>query len=312
MDVAAALTPLLRDRPNLLIVQGDTSSALGGARAARAAGVPLAHVEAGLRTGDPALPWPEEDYRVEIDGIADLLFAPTNLSAFNLARERTRGQVHVTGNTSVDALLRVVSELPPPSVRERHLPHVLVTCHRRESWGNGIASIASAVSELAVSGVAVFDVIVPPNHHVASVLHGKLEAQTNITLRPPCGHHELLQRMRDSDLVLSDSGGMQEEAPVLGVPLLILRDKTERPEGIDTDNMRLIGTDKDRIVEEVRRLLGDPIAYAAMCRKALPYGDGRAAQRIATIIEHWLAEREVKNQPSTDLATSSSTFMRSR
>jgi len=287
-DVEAALRPLLRDQPDLLIVQGDTSSALGGARAAATAGVPLAHVEAGLRTGDPALPWPEEDYRVEIDRIADLLCAPTDLSASNLARERLTGEVHVTGNTSIDALLRVVSDLPRPLVRERHLPSVLVTCHRRESWGDGILSIASAIEELAAMGVATFSVIVPPNLHVAHTMRDRLEGLVSVALQPPCSHRELLQRMQDSDMVLSDSGGIQEEAPVLGVPLLILRDKTERPEGIDTGNMRLVGTDKARIVDEVRRLLTDPFAYSAMCRRALPYGDGRAAPRIAAIIERWL------------------------
>ena len=289
----AALRPLLRDQPDLLIVQGDTSSALGGARAAATAGVPLAHVEAGLRTGDPALPWPEEDYRVEIDRIADLLFAPTDLSASNLARERLTGEVHVTGNTSIDALLRAVSDLPAPPVRERHLPSVLVTCHRRESWGDGILSIASAIEELAAMAVATFNVIVPPNLHVAHTMRDHLEGVANVALQPPCSHRELLQWMRDSDLVLSDSGGIQEEAPVLGVPLLILRDKTERPEGIETGNMRLVGTDKARIVDEVRRLLTDPFAYFAMCRRALPYGDGQAAPRIAAIIEQWLTGREM-------------------
>jgi len=274
----------------LLIVQGDTSSALGGPRASAAAGIPLAHVEAGLRTGDPALPWPEEDYRVEIDAIADLLFAPTNLSARNLVRERLTGEIHVTGNTSIDALLGVVSDLPAARVRERHLPRVLVTCHRRESWGDGILSIASAIGQLAAMGLATFDVIVPPNPHVAQTLRDCLHGLANVTLQPPFGHRQLLQRMRDCDLVLSDSGGIQEEAPVLGIPLLILRDKTERPEGILTGNMRLVGTDAARIVDEVCRLLTDPLAYSAMCKKALPYGDGRAAPRIAAIIEQWLNE----------------------
>jgi UDP-N-acetylglucosamine 2-epimerase (non-hydrolysing) len=291
--VEAAMLDTFRDPPDLVIVQGDTSSALGGARAAATAGVPLAHVEAGLRTGDPALPWPEEDYRVEIDAIADLLFAPTNLSAFNLACERTPGQVHVTGNTSIDALLAVIADFPPPNLRESTLPSVLVTCHRRESWGEGIASVAAAVSELAHAGIAACEVIVPPNAHVAKTLNAALANLPNVTLNSPCPHRELLQRMRDSDLVLSDSGGMQEEAPVLGVPLLILREKTERPEGIDTGNMRLVGTDRTRIVAEVRQLLSDPLAYSAMSRKALPYGDGHAAPRIAEIIVQWLAGREM-------------------
>jgi UDP-N-acetylglucosamine 2-epimerase (non-hydrolysing) len=287
--VQAAILPLLADKPDLLIVQGDTSSALGGARAAAAAGIRLAHVEAGLRTGDPSLPWPEEGYRVEIDAIADLLFAPTDLSASNLVSEQAPGQIHVTGNTSVDALLSVIESLPAPNVRERAMPSALVTCHRRESWGDGIASVAAAIAELANAGIASFNVIVPPNAHVAQTLNAALADVKNVVLHAPCPHRDLLQRMRGSDLVLSDSGGMQEEAPVLGVPLLILRDKTERPEGIGTGNMRLVGTNRDRIIAEVSHLLSDPRAYSAMCRKALPYGDGRAGPRIAAIIEQWLA-----------------------
>jgi UDP-N-acetylglucosamine 2-epimerase (non-hydrolysing) len=295
--VSGALEPLLSDGlPDLLIVQGDTSSALGGARAATAAEVPLAHVEAGLRTRDSALPWPEEEYRTEIDARADLLFAPTDLSALNLACERASGRVHVTGNTGIDALKAAIATLPPPSVRDRAMPRLLVTCHRRESWGEGIRSIASAVRELGSSGAASLDMIVPPNRHVAGVLSELLRACPNISLLEPCSHRELLRRMREADLILSDSGGMQEEAPALGVPLLVLREKTERPEGIATGNMRLVGTCKETIVAETRRLLSDPAAYAAMSLPAFPYGDGNAALRIAAVIEEWLRARRRTNR----------------
>lgn len=287
--VAAAIAPLLENEPDLLVVQGDTSSALGGARAAVAAGVPLAHVEAGLRTHDPALPWPEEGYRVEIDLLADLLFAPTYVAASNLLKERVPGRIHLTGNSGIDALVAVLANLPQVGVRERPKPQLLVTCHRRENWGEGIRSVASAVRELATDGIACVEVILPPNAHVAAVLRGLLRGCPNVALLDPCGHRDLVLRMRDADLILSDSGGMQEEAPALGVPLLILRDKTERPEGIATGNMRLVGTCAGAIVAEVRRLLSEPLAYAAMARKAFPYGDGRAAQRIAAIIHDWLA-----------------------
>jgi len=290
--VSSALEPMLADaRPDLLIVQGDTSSALGGARAAAAAEVPLAHVEAGLRTRDPALPWPEEEYRTEIDAKADLLFAPTDLSALNLACERVAGRVHVTGNTGIDALYAAVAELPERAVHDREMRRLLVTCHRRESWGDGIRSIASAARELGLSRSAWVDVIVPPNRHVAGVLRELLHGCPNVSLLDPCSHRDLLRRMREADLILSDSGGMQEEAPALGVPLLVLREKTERPEGIATGNMRLVGTCKETIVRETRRLLSDPAAYAAMSRPAFPYGDGRAAQRIAAIIKEWLEAR---------------------
>ena len=289
--VAAAIAPLIQNSPDLLIVQGDTSSALGGARAAAAAGVPLAHVEAGLRTGDRALPWPEEEYRTEIDALADLLFAPTNVSAANLRGEAAPGEVHVTGNTGIDALLATTAELPGSWVRERALPLLLVTCHRRESWGAGVESVAAALCALAAEGAAQLEVIVPPNAHVAAALRARLGGRRNVALLDPCDHRTLVQRMRDCDLVLSDSGGMQEEAPALGTPLLVLRDKTERPEGIATGNMRLVGTCAETIVAEVRRLLADPVAYAAMARPAFPYGDGRAAPRIAAIIEDWLVTR---------------------
>lgn len=289
--VAAALEPLLRDGPDLLVVQGDTSSALGGARAAVTAGVPLAHVEAGLRTRDRSLPWPEEEYRTEIDASADMLFAPTDLAAFNLACERVTGRVHVTGNTGIDALLAVLAQLPSPSVHERPMPRLLVTCHRRESWGEGIHSVAAAARDLSSKRIAMCDVIAPPNTHVAASMREILHGCPNVALLQPCTHRELVDRMRDADLVLSDSGGMQEEAPALGVPLLVLRDKTERPEGIASGNMRLVGTGKAAIVAEVRGLLSDPRAYAAMARKAFPYGDGNAAPRIAAIIEQWLGSR---------------------
>ena len=281
------MTPLLHDRPDLLIVQGDTSSALGGALAAFISGTKLAHVEAGLRTHDPRLPWPEEGYRTRIDARADLLLAPTELASTNLQREGVPGAIHVTGNTGIDALLSVVADLPSVQfVSETR--RVLVTCHRRESWGDGLRSIVRAVRLLAADGVAAIDMILPPNAHVAATMRQALGAVPNVALLEPCSHRELIERMRGADLVLSDSGGMQEEAPALGVPLLILRDKTERPEGIATGNMRLVGTATAAIVAEARRLLTDPLAYAAMSRPALPYGDGKAAPRIAEIIEQWL------------------------
>lgn len=290
-NVVETLVPLLREGPELVVVQGDTSSALGGALAGFTAGVPVAHVEAGLRTHDPALPWPEEEYRSAIDADADLLFAPTELSAANLHAERVRGEIHVTGNSGIDALLSVESQLPPPALREGSLPRLLVTCHRRESWGEGLDSIAAALFELAKRGTARIDFILHPNEHVAATMRRHLAAVPNISLLEPCGYRELIHRMRDSDLILSDSGGIQEEAPALGTPLLVLRDKTERPEGIASGNARLVGTDASAIVGEVSRLFADPIAWAAMAEKALPYGDGRAAPRIAAIIEEWLESR---------------------
>lgn len=274
------------------MVQGDTSSALGGARAAFAAGVPVSHVEAGLRTRDSALPWPEEEYRTAIDARADLLFAPTDLAALNLACERVPGQVHVTGNTGIDALLEVEAGLPT-AMRDSGIPRLLVTCHRRESWGDGLASIAAALIAIARDGGAEIHVVLHPNPEVADAMRDALSGARGIRLEQPCSHNELVRRMRDSDLILSDSGGIQEEAPALGVPLLVLREKTERPEGLASGNMRLVGTSTDNIVREVRRLLDSPAELAEMSRRALPYGDGRAAPRIAEHIHRWLHSRDL-------------------
>jgi UDP-N-acetylglucosamine 2-epimerase (non-hydrolysing) len=289
--VAAAMLDELRRGADLLVVQGDTSSALGGALAGIRALVPIAHVEAGLRTGDRRRPWPEESYRIRIDRHADLLFAATDLSARNLESESVRGEVHVTGNTGVDALLPIAAALSRPKIEHRRPSRLLVTCHRRESWSDGLQSIASALLQLARDGSAEIDFVLHPNPHVASLMCSLLDGHAAITLVEPCSHRELVERMSNADIILSDSGGMQEEAPSLGVPLLILRETTERPEGIASGNMRLVGTSTDRIIAEVQRLLGDPVAYAAMSRRAYPYGDGRAAPRIAAIMDKWLNEQ---------------------
>jgi len=289
--VTAALLRLLSDPPDMIVVQGDTSSALGAALAAFIAGIPVAHVEAGLRTHDPTLPWPEEEYRCAIDADADLLFAPTELAAANLRAEQVPGEIHVTGNTGIDALLEMSSGLPP-RLRDGGIPKLLVTCHRRESWRDGLRSIASAVIELAVDGAKI-DVVLHPNAYVAGNMRSLLASKPGVTLIEPCGHAELLQRMSNADLLLSDSGGIQEEAPALGVPLLVLRDKTERPEGIAAGTARLVGTDRERIVAEARRLLDDPVERATMSRQVFPFGDGRAAPRIAEIIDRWLEERSL-------------------
>jgi UDP-N-acetylglucosamine 2-epimerase (non-hydrolysing) len=289
-QVTAALLPHLRNSaPQLLVVQGDTSSALGAALAAFTAKVPVAHVEAGLRTHDPQLPWPEEEYRTGIDAGAELLFAPTELAARNLRRELVPGEIHLTGNSGIDALLSVDAALPPPALRNGGLPRLLVTCHRRESWGEGLASVSAALREIAGSGLARVDLLLHPNRHVAAAMRQQLAGTPNLQLLGPCTHPELIRRMRDADLILSDSGGIQEEAPALGTPLLVLRDKTERPEAIATGNARLVGTDAATIIAEVQRLLNDPAALAAMSRRSFPFGDGRAAQRMAAIIDSWLA-----------------------
>jgi UDP-N-acetylglucosamine 2-epimerase (non-hydrolysing) len=290
--VTAAVLALLRPAPDLVVVQGDTSSALGGALAGFLAGVPVAHVEAGLRTHDPLMPWPEEEYRTAIDARAHLLFAPTETAAANLRAEGVEGEMHVTGNTGIDALFAVAPKAATSLVIER-LPRILVTCHRRESWSEGLRSIAAALTAIAREGNALIDVVLHPNPHVAATIRQSLDSIRGISLIAPCCHGELVQRMCDAELVLSDSGGIQEEAPALGAPLLILREKTERPECIASGNARLVGTSSERIVAEVWRLLDNPFERLAMARPALPFGDGRAGPRIAEIIMSWLQQRSL-------------------
>jgi UDP-N-acetylglucosamine 2-epimerase (non-hydrolysing) len=221
------------------------------------------------------------------------LFAPTDVSAANLRREQLRGEIHVTGNTGIDALLEAETRLPSRKLHDGGPPKILITCHRRESWSEGLASIAAAATQLGANDAARIDFIVHPNAHVAETMRINLGGVHGVTLLDPCGHEELLRRMRDADLILSDSGGIQEEAPALGVPLLVLREKTERPEGITAGNSKLVGTGTSRIVAEARRLLEDRAAHAAMSRRAFPFGDGRAAGRIAAIIVNWLEQRSL-------------------
>jgi len=282
----AVLGALAGLTPDLVVVQGDTSSALGGALGARLGGVPVAHVEAGLRSHDLRNPWPEEEFRIAIDVECDLLFAPTELSAANLRRERVRGAIHVTGNSGIDSLFgicRSVAARPTAGP-----PRLLVTCHRRENWGEGLAAIAGALTEIAGEGIARIDLILHPNPVVSGQMRAMLLGQAGIALRRACSHSEIVEAMFRSDLLLSDSGGIQEEATALGVPLLVLRRTTERPEAIAGGNVELVGTDRARIVGAVRRRL----ARKSQGGASLPFGDGKAGQRIAAIIAEWLAARE--------------------
>jgi UDP-N-acetylglucosamine 2-epimerase (non-hydrolysing) len=297
--VRAALNRTLPiSRPELLIVQGDTSSALGGALAASELGIPLAHVEAGLRTHDPNLPWPEEENRVAIDRLSDLMFAPTSGNAANLRREQLSGRVHITGNSGIDALAGMFGPLPlaPP---RRWLPRrqfkLLVTCHRRENWAAGLEGLATALLQLVEHKLAA-DVILPPNPGVTERMHRLLGGKRGISLIPPLSHAATIAAMRAADLVLSDSGGMQEEAPALGVPLLILRDKTERPEGLVMGTMELVGTDTGRIVAAVERLRRDRRLLREMARPCLPFGDGQSAPRIAQLCIAYMEEMAAARQ----------------
>lgn len=281
--------------PALVLVQGDTTTAWAAAKAAHAMGVPVGHVEAGLRSHDMALPWPEERNRVEIDAIATLLFAPTEDARRNLLAEAAvGGAIHVTGNTGIDALLAMRARLAPSPPRDgRKL--ILVTCHRRENIGAGIAGICDALHRLAERGDVRIMLPVHPNPAVRAGVEMAL-AGTSVELVAPLGYPEMVAHCAGSHLILSDSGGLQEEAPALGVPLLVLRENSERPEALACGNIALVGTDSDRIVAEATRLLDDPAAHAAMAQPAFPYGRGDAAEKILDIIEDWLAQ-SLRNSP---------------
>lgn len=271
---------------SLVVVQGDTSSALGAALGASMAGISVAHVEAGLRSHDRRNPWPEEDFRIAIDKSANLLLAPTPLNEANLCREGISGTIVVTGNSGIDALLEQVPQFV--TTDRTHLRRVLVTCHRRESWGLGLQAIAGCLRRIAGRGDVTVTMVLHPNPTVATEMRRSLGRCPNIELHEPCAHLQMLQLMQSCDLVLSDSGGLQEEAPALGIPLLILRERTERPEGILSGNAILVGRDPDAILATVDRLLSDRRALEAMSKQALPYGDGKAAVRIANAISDWL------------------------
>jgi len=278
---------LSEQRPDWVLVQGDTTTVMAASLAAFHRSVRVAHVEAGLRTGDLANPFPEEMNRRLADLAASLHFAPTRRSAENLRREGIPGdRIHVTGNTVVDALSRIAAAdaAPPDGARL-----VLVTSHRRESFGEPMRRAFRAIARLArrfPDHEFVFPV--HPNPSVAAALD-PLREVPNVRLVPPADYRQLVAWLRAARIVLTDSGGIQEEAPTFGKPVLVLRDTTERPEGLERGVARLVGTDEERIFAEAERLLTDASAYAAMAGAGNPYGDGRAADRIAGL----LAGREV-------------------
>ncbi|MGH6782783.1 MAG: non-hydrolyzing UDP-N-acetylglucosamine 2-epimerase [Sphingomonadaceae bacterium] len=291
-DLIAADLPSLAARlqPDMILVQGDTTSAWAAALSAVRAGVPVGHIEAGLRSHDLTRPFPEERNRVEIDAISTLLFAPTGQAATNLAAEpAVTGRVVVTGNTGIDALLTMRRLTNGWTLQDSAVRTILVTCHRRENIGAGIASVCAALRRLAERPDVRIVLPMHPNPAVRAAVEGALGGVPRIELHPSFDYPTMVRMMDGAHLILSDSGGLQEEAPALGVPLLVLRDNTERPEVFATGNARLVGTDADRIVAAATRLLDDPAAYAGMSLPAFPYGRGDAAERILDAIEDWHA-----------------------
>ena len=295
----AGLEPVLRDaRPDWVVVQGDTTTSAAAAFAAFLARIKVAHVEAGLRTHDKWSPFPEEINRRIAGVVADLHFAPTPLARANLLKEGVlESQVHVTGNTVIDALLWAAERpfdfgsdpalLPLRAMwNDSRKKIILVTAHRRESFGKPFEEICVALRELAAAGNGEWVIVYPVhlNPSVQEPVNRILKDTPHVHLLPPIEYLALVHLMRRSYLVLTDSGGIQEEAPSLGKPVLVLREVTERPEGVEAGTVRVVGTNAARIVSETRRLLTDRAAYETMARAVNPYGDGKAAARIADLL----------------------------
>jgi UDP-N-acetylglucosamine 2-epimerase (non-hydrolysing) len=298
--VLTYLDPVLRQlKPDWVLVQGDTTTVMAAALLAFYHQIRVGHVEAGLRSFDKWQPFPEEINRRVASVAADLHFAPTEWARDNLVREGVpSAQVIVTGNPVIDAL-RQVADLPAPpetlqlfqrlgltvdgeanSAPSRRL--VLITAHRRENFGAPFERICRAIAALAAHYGEQVQFVYPVhlNPNVQGPVNRSLSGITNVTLLPPLDYLPLVQVMQRAALVLTDSGGLQEEAPGLGVPVLVLREVTERPEGVRAGTVRLVGTDFERIITETRRLLDDPRAHAEMAQAVNPYGDGHAAERI--------------------------------
>jgi UDP-N-acetylglucosamine 2-epimerase (non-hydrolysing) len=291
------LDPVLKEvAPGLTIVQGDTTTAFCAALASFYRNVPVAHVEAGLRTGDLSQPFPEELNRVLVSRIATLHFAPTNWAASHLLSEGVpQRAITVTGNTGIDAVLYTRKCLPGRAVGrwdgiDHHSKWVVVTAHRRESFGPGFERICAALRRIAeIDGVRVV-YPVHPNLNVSRVVRQNLGGHPRIHLIEPLDYVSFVDLMNRSYVLLTDSGGIQEEAPSLGKPVLVLREKTERPEAVEAGTARLVGTDVDRIVSETERLLRDDEEYERRRRIHNPYGDGRASERITDAILAWSAQ----------------------
>jgi UDP-N-acetylglucosamine 2-epimerase (non-hydrolysing) len=283
------------ERPARVLVQGDTATAMVGALAAYYRRIPVSHVEAGLRSGDIWQPWPEEVNRRIVSPIADQHFAPTDTAAAALLRENIDpATVHVTGNTVIDALHwtrdRIAADpslaagLDPLVERFAGKRLILVTTHRRENFGDGMAAIARAIGRVAAREDVAILFPEHPNPNVAEAMDRLLGERANVARIAPLDYPHFVRALDLADVVLTDSGGVQEEAPALGKPVLVMRETTERPEGVVAGTARLVGSDEERIVAEVCNLLDDPGAYAAMARAHNPFGDGHSAARIAEAV----------------------------
>ncbi len=279
--------PLATLPADLVLVHGDTASALAGAEAAEACGLPVGHVEAGLRSFDLTQPFPEEGYRIAIDRAAALLFAPTERAVRNLEAERVRGRIFLTGNTGIDALFEARDRIGPVAAAGHRT--VLVTCHRRENQGVGLRNLAEIARRIAAGGGTELRVVLHPNRLVQAAQRSAL-ADAPVTLLEPLPASAMVREMLSAWLILTDSGGLQEEGAALGRPVFVLRSVTERLEA--PDNIELVDTDPDHVCARIEALGGDEVLHARMSVPSTAFGDGRAAERIAAAIDAHLATRD--------------------
>jgi UDP-N-acetylglucosamine 2-epimerase (non-hydrolysing) len=302
--VLAGLKPVLEEfKPDLLLVHGDTTTTLSATLAAYYQQIPVGHVEAGLRTGNIYSPWPEEVNRKVTGAIAQLHFAPTDQAASNLKNEAVpANRISITGNTVIDALLHVVELLehdPQQSAAfdvefgiDPTKRVILVTGHRRESFGVGFERMCSALATIAERKDVQIIYPVHLNPNVRGPVESNLGALERVHLIAPQDYLPFVHLMRRADIILTDSGGVQEEAPSLGKPVLVMRDHTERPEAVEAGTVKLVGTDADLIVREATALLDDQACYEAMSRAHNPYGDGLASQRIRDAVLTFFNSKE--------------------
>lgn len=283
------------EQPDRVLVHGDTLTTMMATLACYFRRIRVGHVEAGLRSGDIYAPWPEEVNRKVTGAVSDMHFAPTQQAAEALRRENVDEQaIHVTGNTVIDALLtaqnRVQADpslapiVAPLKQRFEGKRIIAVTAHRRENFGKGMRQIAQALQQLAARGDCAIIYPMHPNPNVTQVMRPALGDNANIALIEPLDYLNFVAMMAAADIVLTDSGGIQEEAPSLGKPVLVMRDTTERPEGVAAGTAKLVGANREAILRETSRLLDDSSAYAAMAQAHNPYGDGTASRKIAEII----------------------------
>jgi UDP-N-acetylglucosamine 2-epimerase (non-hydrolysing) len=308
--VLAGVSNLIEvEAPDALVVQGDTTTCFAAALAAFYRKIPLIHLEAGLRTGERHNPFPEEINRRLTTQLACLHLAPTQTSKSNLLKDGVAERdIVVTGNTVIDALLRVSDKNNP--IKNQDIQRiaarnsVLITAHRRESWGEPMAQTARAIARLArMFPDIAFLLPAHLNPAVREVLLPPLAGLENVLITQPLDYGDFVRAMRDCSIVLTDSGGVQEEAPTFGKPVLVMRETTERPEAVAAGTVRLVGTNEDRIVDEVKNLLTNRQAYLEMARAVNPYGDGKAAARSVQAIEHFfgLGDRPAEFDTQPDL-----------